>query len=212
MKGGLIASGRVDDVDWWLTAYVDNERNICTELATASPDGSGGGGGGCGPFDPEEHPIGLSVSSGDGFSTASGDVLDHVERVELVLEGGDRIEAQLYAAPDDFEHPVRFYVIVPFPENEAREVVAYDADGAEVGRQQVMGPGDLAKTRTVAGPFRIDEGEHRGIPYAFKGRVERQTLPQATSGSTRARPSCSAKANATGAAAAVTSLSAATTR
>jgi hypothetical protein len=177
MKGGLVASGQVGEVDWWLTAYVDDERNVCTDLATESADGSGASGGSCGPFDPEEHPIGLSVSSGDGLSTASGDVPDHVKRVELVLEAGDRIEAQLYAAPDGFEHPVRFYVIVPFPENEAREIVAYDADGAKVGRQQVMGPGDLAKTRTVAGPFRIDEGEHRGIPYTLKGRVERQVTP-----------------------------------
>jgi hypothetical protein len=177
MKGRLVASGRVDNVDWWLTAYVDNERNICTEFATANPDGSGGSGGGCGPFDPQRHPIGLSFSSGDGFSTASGDVQDHVERVELVLDGEERMQAQLYAAPDGFEHPVRFYVIVPFPQKDAREIVAYDADGVEVGRQDVMGPGDLAKTTTVAGPFPIYEGEHRGIPYTFKGRVERQATP-----------------------------------
>ena len=174
MKGRLIASGRVDDVDWWLAAYLDDERNLCTEFATEDP-GSGSSGSGCGPFDPEKHPIGLSYSSGDGVSTASGDVPDDVERVELVLEGGDRIEAQLYSAPDSFEYPVRFYVIVPFPENEARAVVGYDAEGNEVGRVQIMGPGDLAKTGTVAGPFRIDEGEHRGIPYTFEGSVRQDT-------------------------------------
>jgi hypothetical protein len=176
MKGELVASGRVDDLDWWLTAYVDDERDLCTGFATAGPNG-GEGGSGCGPFDPEKNPIGLSYSSGSGISTASGDVPDHVSRVELVLEGGHRIQAQLYAAPDGFEYPVRFYVIVPFPENRARAVVAFDADGTEVGQEQIMGPEDLAKTRTVAGPFRIDAGEHRGVPYTFKGRVERQDTP-----------------------------------
>ena len=189
MKGRLIAKGRVDDVDWWLTAYVDHEQDICSELAMERSEGSAGGemspgfrwvgtgGGGCGPFDPEKHPVGLTVTSGDGFSTASGDVPDHVERVELVLEGGDRIEAQLYDAPDGFEHPVRFYVILPFPKSEARAVVAYDGDGTEIGRQQIMGPGDQAETRTVAGPFQIDEGEHRGVPYTFEGSVDRQDTP-----------------------------------
>src|SRR5918999_4873724 len=39
MKGELVASGRVDDLDWWLTAYVDDERDLCTGFATAGPNG-----------------------------------------------------------------------------------------------------------------------------------------------------------------------------
>jgi hypothetical protein len=189
MKGRLIASGRVDDVDWWLAAYLDNERNLCTEFATARKEGSAGGGtstdlkvtgsmgSGCGPFDPQKHPIGMSVSTGDPIPTASGHVPDEVERVELILEDGDRIEAQLFAAPDGFEYPVRFYVIVPYPRGEKRAVVAYDAEGTEVGREEIMGPDDRSKISTVAGPFQIDDGEYRGVPYTFEGSVERQDTP-----------------------------------
>ena len=224
MKGRLIASGRVDDVDWWLAAYVDDERNLCTELATARSEGSAGGGtstdlqvtgsigGGCGPFDPKKHPIGMSVSSGDPLPTASGDVPDEVERVELILEGGDRIEAQLFAAPDGFEYPVRFYVIVPYPRGESARSLPTTRRELRSAASRSWGPATWRRPGPLQAPSRSMKGSIAESPTRSRVAWNDRTLPQATSGSTRARCSTSARANATGAAAAVTSLSPATTR
>lgn len=176
-EGEPVATGTFDGGRWWLTAYVDGEDEICTELATEEADGSGGSGGGCGPFDPDRYPIGLGVQSGSGGAIASGHVHQSVARLELVLENGERLAIGFYDAPDGFPLPVKFYVIAPFPQPDAEELIAYDAEGMEVGRQKIFGPEDRAKIEKVSGPFLIEAAEHEGIPYTLKGRLERQVTP-----------------------------------
>lgn len=177
MKGDLVAQGEAAGVQWWLAAYLDDDENLCTEFFTEDKSGDGGGGGGCGPFDPERHPIGLGIQSGNGSASATGDVPLEVDRLELVLRDGSTSSiTEFHAAPEDFDLPVKFYVLIPFPEAEAEELVAYDAAGEVVGRQEVFNLSDEPKTSRVAGPFVIDEDEHEGVPYVFKGRVEEQRL------------------------------------
>lgn len=176
MDGQPVATGTFDGVHWWLSAYVDGEHGICSELATEEADGLGGSGAGCGPFDPDKHPIGLSVQSGGGVSIAHGEVPEHVERLELILANGERVSVDFYPKPEGFPLPVKFYVIAPFPESEAQELVAYDDSGAEMGRQEIVASRNLPNTQRIAGPFLIDRGEHEGIPYVLRGRVDEQEL------------------------------------
>lgn len=178
LNGDLVATGTFDGGRWWLSAYMQGENDLCTELTTEEADGSGGSGGSCGRFDPVKHPIGLGVDSGGGAVIASGHVPEHVERLDLILGSGERVSVKFYEKPEGFPLPVKFYVIVPFPEDEAQELIAYDDSGAEVDRQEIFNSSDAPTISRVAGPFIIDEGEHQGIPYVFKGHVEEQELSE----------------------------------
>lgn len=178
MKGDLVAQGETQGVRWWLTAYTDDNDDLCTEFFTQDESG-GGGGGGCGPFDPERHPIGLGVQSGDGLASATGHVPLRVERLELMMRDGSSSPViEFHDAPEGFDLPVKFYVLIPFPQDDAQELIAYDETGEVVGRQEVFNPNDEPKTSRVAGSFVIDEGEHQGIPYVFRGRVEEQRMDE----------------------------------
>lgn len=176
LKGELVASGTFDGRRWWLSAYVDGDDEICTELATEEEDGTGGSGGGCGRFDPVKHPIGLGIQSGGGASIASGHVPEDVERLELVLANNDRVSVDFYEKPKGFPLPVKFYVIAPFFQHVTKELVAYDSSGAEMGTQEIFGPQHRPKIEKIAGPFVIDRGNHEGIPYVLRGRVDEQEL------------------------------------
>ncbi len=176
MNGEPVATGTFDGVRWWLSAYVDGELGICSELATEEADGLGGSGAGCGPFEPDKHPIGLSVQSGGGASIAYGEVPEYIERLELILANGERVSVDFYPKPEGFPLPVKFYVIAPFPEDQAQELVAYDDSGTEMGRQEIVASRDLPKTQKIAGPFLVDRGEHDGVPYVLRGRVDEQEL------------------------------------
>lgn len=172
MQGDLVAQGENGSINWWLSAYRDGS-NLCTEFFTEEANG-GGGGGGCGGVDLDRHPIGLSTHSGDDSPSATGHVPLAVERLDMVMtDGSTSTVTEFYEAPEGVGFPIKFYVVIPFPE-ETDGLVAYDGAGDVVGRQEVFGPDDEPKISRVAGPFVIDEGQHEGIPYLFKGYVETQ--------------------------------------
>ena len=172
MKGELVASGVVGDTSWWVGAFIEEDGDLCTETYAGEDGVMHTGGHGCGPFDPDRHPVGLSIDYGDQEPwIATGDVPDITEKVVARLPGGDEQEVPLYPAPEALGLPAKFYVIIPlFPETES--ISAYDGDGNLIGTQKVA-PIEWPNTDIRLTPnLLIDEGTIAGEPWVLKARLE----------------------------------------
>ncbi|MGH2635836.1 MAG: hypothetical protein ACRDHU_06805 [Actinomycetota bacterium] len=136
----VLASGEVDGVPWTLTLEDQNQGwMVSFEL-----EGQGGGGGGFADLGDRvfygASSGGPSWSADTGLSTFPlelyGQVTDRADRVEYQMVNGDSIDASLYDVPERGYEGQIYLLFVPGDVLvHAGEVVAYDADGVELGRQ-----------------------------------------------------------------------------
>ena len=101
--------------------------------------GEGGGGSGCclGPLRSDFRINGYGSGGGEP-SNITALASDAVARIEFEGSGGERIEGGLYPVPDpSLRIPQIGLVIVPSNVSLNGQLVAYDANGAEIGREDV---------------------------------------------------------------------------
>lgn len=139
----VLATGENEGGTWTLSLTHDNSG---WGLAFSSGEGGGGGGGGFGDLGDRifysAFSSGPSWSAGSGVSPVpqelAGEVTERAARAEFHLVDGSVIEASLYPVPADaFGGGAQVYLLF-VPSDvlvKAGEMVAYDADGNEMGRQ-----------------------------------------------------------------------------
>ena len=107
---------------------------------------TGGGGGGCclKPLRGAFHLDGWS-SGGEGPNPITALASDEVDRVEFQASNGTTVDGSLYAVPDEsLGIPQVALVIVPSDVQLIGDLVAYDAEGNELGREFVGETGEPA--------------------------------------------------------------------
>jgi hypothetical protein len=178
----VIDSGEVDGQRWTL-AVADTRPDQPTLLF--GWEGQGFGGGGLGPMEGSRIFQGYGGSSSSSYPNndttraplpreIAGQVRSDAARVELRLEGGDVIEASVYALPDDLIGPAKvFLLFVPGdPLLVAGDLVALDASGAEIGREYLsLSPVSLfPKVLEEASPEALEVMKRLQLAGAIVGR------------------------------------------
>jgi hypothetical protein len=145
---------------------------VCIDIEITSATG-GGGGGSCG--DSPNRPFTIGVSTGDEFPNglAYGHTSPAVARLVLEDAGGGYTDLILYPAPEGSPVEGNFYVFA-IPEG-ARALVAYDASGKELARdeQGVRPAPPIPESTQLGPPVQVASGNYDGFPWELQAYEER---------------------------------------
>jgi hypothetical protein len=140
----VLATGEQDGQGWTLSATSDPNVGLGLEFGY---DGLGPGGGDLSPIRPGETFRGYGGSSSPEYPNndrtkpplpmaIDGEVISRAARVDLRLDWGSTIHAEVYAVPDELVRGVKAFVaFVPADVLvKAGDLIAYDEAGNEIGR------------------------------------------------------------------------------
>ena len=118
-----IASGTTDGTEWFYGAFVDDKGNLCDVLVAGGGEGSG-----CGPRPRHIKEVSLGLSSGGPLDPAlTAEMPADASRAIVELAAGGRIEMNVYDAPPEIPHSLKYALLFNLPRGAERVVVLDDA-------------------------------------------------------------------------------------
>ena len=142
-----IASGEIEGHPWTFEAreeLTNGDVTPCSDVMFGYQEEFGGGGS-CYHRVPDKHPIGFSQSSferGPAYIVVFGVVDARATEVVVELDRGDAFTTEVHEAPEGFRDDIVYYVVwIPRVDrpNPPGRIVAFDAGGFEVGREELCG-------------------------------------------------------------------------
>jgi hypothetical protein len=153
-----IASGEEQGHPWSFRVHeelMNGDVTPCTDVMFGQGEEFGGGGS-CYHGVLDKHPIGFSQSSfesGPDVIAVFGVVDAKATEVVVELDRGDAYTTDVLEAPDGFQDTIGYYVLwIPReggPPNPPGRIIASDAEGSEVGREDLCG--DIASEGGTCG-------------------------------------------------------------
>ena len=160
-----IASGTTDGTDWFYGAYVDDKGDLCDVLVAG-----GGEGGGCGPRPREIKEVSLGLSSGGPLDPAlTVEMPADASRAFVELAGGGTIEMDVYDAPPEIPHSLKYGLLFNLPRG-AERVVVLDDDGsrmATVDLEVLFGSLEEIEPKGDGSGWIVGDGRINGEPWVL---------------------------------------------